>query len=104
MNKSHSIPYSSTDPRDPLGLRGSQWLRLTTKERNRCVKSVFQFWREEGFPHYRLSTNQVRLEFLRLLNTDGQRLFSGREIRSANTGLRLANAYQPRMWSTRVSR
>lgn len=104
MNNRHALQYFSTDPRDPLGLRGFQWLRLSVKERNRCIEKAFLFWRREGFPHYRLSANQVRLEFSRLLSIECQRLFSGGEIRSANTGLRLANAYQPQMWRARVSR
>lgn len=70
----------------------------------RCVEKTFRFWRAEGFPHYRLSNRQVRLEFSRILNLDCQRMFSRGGIRSPNAGLRLANAYQPYMWRARVSR
>jgi hypothetical protein len=104
MTRLLPIQYLSPDPRDPVGLRGAQWSKLSKKERTRYVDRAFRFWRTEGFPHYRLSTKQVRLEFLRVLNLDWRRLFSRGDIRSSNAGLRLANAYQPRMWSARVSR
>ena len=104
MIKRVGIGYFSNDPRDPIGLRGSQWLRLSKRERERCIEIAFQFWRSEGFPHYRLSLRQVRMEFSRLLSHDPQRTFSLGELRSSNAGLRLANAFQPLMWSARVSR
>ena len=104
MTKIPPTQYASTDPRDPIHLRGAQWSKLPRKERARCVEKAFRFWRAEGFPHYRLSNRQVRLEFSRVLNLDCQRMFSRGDIRSPNAGLRLANAYQPYMWRARVSR
>jgi hypothetical protein len=79
-------------------------MKLPRKERKRCIERAFRFWRAEGFPHYRLSNKQVRLEFSRVLNLDWQRLLSRGDLRSSNAGLRLANAYQPHMWRVRVSR
>jgi hypothetical protein len=99
-----SPQYPSTDPRDPLRLRGAQWFTLSKTEQTRCVEKAFRFWRAEGFPHYRLSNRQVRFEFSHVLNLDWRRIFCHRDIRSSNAGLRLANAYQPHMWRARVSR
>jgi hypothetical protein len=90
--------------RDPLGLRGNQWSRLSKDERTKCVEKAFRFWRTEGFPHYRLSKRDVQLQFARVLSLDWQRIFSRGDLRSSNTGLKLANAYQPLMWRVRVSR
>ena len=104
MTKILSTQYFSSDPRDPIGLRGGQWLKLPKRERARCVEKAFRFWRSEGFPHYRLSNHQVRLEFSRVVTLDSRRVFSRGELRSSNAGLRLANVYQPLMWSARVSR
>jgi len=92
------------DPRDPLGLRGNQWSALPLRERTKCIEKAFRFWRGEGFPHYRLSTRDVRLEFDRVLKLDGNQMFLKGDLRSSNAGLKLANAFQPLMWRTRVSR
>jgi len=100
MNKGTVGPekYSS------LQLRGSAWFRLSRKARSGAVEQAFEFWRSHGFPYYRLSPAHVRQDMRTLLEKDSRSVFDGKDLRTSNAGLRLANSFQPRIWSARVNR
>jgi len=85
-------------------IKGSDWSRLGPRSRAAFVRRAFTFWRHRGFPHYRLDATQVRQEFSTLLEKDARRVFTGKELRTSNAGLRLANSFQPAMWSACVNR
>jgi hypothetical protein len=87
-----------------LQIRGQMWTTLTPREQKRVVDRAFHYWRANGFPHYRLSTKEIKQEFVTLRNKDWRVVFSGRHLRSSNTGLRIANAFQPIMWKVKVHR
>jgi hypothetical protein len=98
----HLTNYSYST--DPLGLRGEEWLQLSPHCRKQKVEKAFRFWREHGFPYYRLTRDEVRYEFARVLKLDCRKIFARDNLRSSNAGLKLANAFQPNMWRARVSR
>jgi hypothetical protein len=86
-----------------LKVRGSDWQASGARQKIRLVESAFQYWRDQGFPHYALTPQQVKREYANLaaqpvapMDRDG--------IAGSTTGLRLANFFQPQMWSVRVSR
>jgi hypothetical protein len=86
-----------------LHLRGRDWLAASEPRKTRLAERAFRYWRQRGFPHYALTPVEVDREYHNLacrpvasLDDDG--------IAGSNTGLRLANFYQPQMWSVRVSR
>lgn len=85
-------------------LRGADWLRLASRARSAVVKRAFEYWRQRGFPYYRLSRAQIRQEMSTLLRKDARTVFSGKDLRTSNAGLRLANSFQPRLWSAKVNR
>ena len=85
-------------------LRGADWLRLAPQARSSVVERAFEYWRERGFPHYRLDPAEISQEMSTLLRKDAWSVFNGKDLRSSNAGLRLANSFQPRMWSARVNR
>lgn len=85
-------------------LRGADWLRLAPRARATVVTRAFEYWRKRGFPHYRLSAAQIQQEMSTLLRKDARTVFSGKDLRSSNAGLRLANSFQPRMWNAKVNR
>jgi len=95
---SHSLDESF------LQIRGQKWAALTSRERTRIVDRAFRYWRARGFPYYELSDRQIEQEFTTLRNKDWRLVFSGSNLRSSNTGLRIANAFQPTMWKAKVSR
>jgi hypothetical protein len=68
------------------------------------VERAFEFWRKHGFPYYRLSPAEIRQDFSTLLDKDPDSLFDRKDLRTSNAGLRLANSFQQRMWSTKVNR
>jgi hypothetical protein len=85
-------------------LRGSAWATYSSKKRTRFVELAFQYWRARGFPYYESSLEQLQQEYSRLLAKDWREVFDGRNLRSSNSGLRLANSFQPSMWSAKVNR
>lgn len=89
---------------DPLCIRGADWTKLPQKSKEAVVEKAFRYWRANGFPYYRLAPRQVRQEFGRVLEHDWDRVCREGHLVSSNSGLRLANAYQPSMWTARVSR
>src|SRR5712671_1168641 len=92
--RSHSL--------DPLCVKGAEWFKLSPGKRRQQVDKAFRFWRNHGFPHYRLTKLEVSFEFSRVLGLDEQTVFFDGDLHSSNAGLRLANAFQPHMWRARV--
>jgi len=92
------------EQRSVLELRGSAWQRLRPDARATAVRHAFEFWRSHGFPYYRLGAAQLRQEMSTLVDKDTRSIFGKRDLRASNAGLRLANSFQPRMWSARVNR
>ena len=91
-------------PCSALTLRGSAWSRLDPTARAQAVQDAFEFWRRHGFPFYRLTPDQIQRDMSTLREKDPCSVFVGRDLRTSNAGLRLANSFQPRMWSARVNR
>jgi SAM-dependent methyltransferase len=86
-----------------LEMRGREWQACDVRKRKRLVESAFEYWREQGFPHYALTPVETKREYTNLMaqhvapiDQDG--------MAGSIIGLRLANFYQPQMWSVRVSR
>jgi hypothetical protein len=82
-----------------LNVRGADWARMPQTQRERIVEIGFRYWRARGFPHYHLSQDAMRNQFMCLLRYDTSRTFIGSEVRGASTGLSLANHFHPQMWS-----
>ena len=88
----------------PFNLRGRDWLKLPAKSRQKVVEQAFKYWRARGFPHYEIADIDLCREFANLEKSDWSKIFQGCFLRAANTGLRVANAFQPAIWSVEVSR
>jgi len=84
-------------------LRGREWAALGPRGRKLFVENAFAHWRTRGFPHYELSNADVDTEFANLLAQPVVRMHPA-GVTGSNTGLRLANFFQPQMWSVGVSR
>jgi len=87
-----------------LQMRGAAWAKLDPGHRAVIVEQAFEFWRTRGFPHYRLTRKEVKQEFSTLCNKNWKEVFTPEGLRSSNAGVRLANAFQPRIWKARVHR
>lgn len=86
-----------------LSIRGREWQSFGQRKRAKLIESAFQYWRQHGFPHYELGRQEIRDEYKTLadqpilpLNPTG--------VGGSTIGLRLANYFQPQMFSVRVSR
>ncbi|HMF79370.1 MAG TPA: hypothetical protein VK604_27160 [Bryobacteraceae bacterium] len=77
---------------------------MKVARRRELVHAAWRHWRAFGFPHYQLSSLEISLEFKRLTAQDLQTAFSRAGALGSVVGLRIANFFQPGMWSVRVSR
>jgi tRNA1(Val) A37 N6-methylase TrmN6 len=87
---------------DVLQVRGRDWMKLGEKRRQLLIGLAFEYWRKQGFPYYRLSESEIVREFRNVQAQPAAVDPAG--VRGSNVGLRLANFFQPQMWSVRVSR
>lgn len=105
MAKTRRLIAGRSDAKiDPLHLRGSDWALLTRSRRHEFVRAAWRYWRDFGFPIYQLSAHEVSREFFRLAAQDARGAFQNHGALGSVVGLRLANFFQPGMWSVRVSR
>ena len=65
------------------------------------LQQAFQYWRSRGFPYPVLSNGQIVKQLGRLIRVSAADL-DVVLARPSMVGLRLANAFHPRMWSARV--
>jgi SAM-dependent methyltransferase len=86
-----------------LTLRGRDWQAFHNPKRARLVERAFRFWRKTGFPHYALGPKEILREYTNLFHQPISAL-NPAGVGGSNTALRLANFFQPHMWSVRVSR
>lgn len=87
-----------------LKIQGRTWARLASHKRVAIVEQAFEYWRAQGFPYYRLTKTQISREFSRLKAKDWKPTLSGNNLRPSNTGLQIANVFQPGMWKAKVHR
>jgi SAM-dependent methyltransferase len=87
-----------------LQIRGGNWATFDRSERAEIVEQAFTYWRDRGFPYYRLTPKEARQEFSRLREKDWKAVFTASGLHSTNVGVRLANAFQPAIWKVRVHR
>lgn len=87
-----------------LELRGRDWQRLSPRARNRALDDAYEYWRDHGFPYYKPTHEQMLQEFRCLAAQPPGAAFDPRGLLGSVVGLRVANAFQPQMWSVRVSR
>lgn len=86
-----------------LEVRGREWQACDVRKRKWLVESAFEYWREQGFPHYALTPIEVEREYANLIAQQVAPV-DRNGMAGSTIGLRLANFYQPQMWSVRVSR
>jgi hypothetical protein len=91
-------------PTSPLQLTSAYWTGLSSRAQERWVDRAAQYWRERGFPHFKLSRVQILNEFSRLCRVDPQFVLRRDELRACTTGLSLANYFQPHMWRVPANR
>lgn len=80
---------------------GRDLLRMTHLRRQQFLDDAVAYWRTRGFPYSRLTSIEVEREFGLLQASSTREAFSGNILRTATTGLRLANSFHPQMWHVR---
>ncbi len=85
-----------------LNLRGREWSKQSTRNRELLVSLCFQYWRTRGFPHYSLTDQQLVHEYSRLEAASSDHLLLNDEIQSSMIGVRLANLFHPQMWRVKM--
>jgi hypothetical protein len=88
----------------PFDLTGAQWAKLNTRQKDRYVMRAFRYWRQRGFPYYRLSIPEMTAELNALTSIDARQVIRRDQIHGSHAAIRLANYFHPQMWAVRVSR
>jgi SAM-dependent methyltransferase len=70
-------------------------------EREQWIDRAVSYWRKAGFPYTHLAPDEVVREFSLLQRTATTAAFARGRMRTATTGLRLANSFHPQMWHVR---
>lgn len=90
----------SATTEDFVFLKGAKWRSMSPQLREDYVEQAFYYWRERGFPYYKLTKSQIQQQFQRLADVSSDKLFlPNNEIQWSNVGLALANYFHPQMWS-----
>lgn len=74
---------------------------MDMRTRESWIDRALQYWRGNGFPYPRLDADQIESEFRLLQRSSSKAAFLGGALRTATTGLRLANSFHPQMWHIR---
>ncbi|HEY1940182.1 MAG TPA: hypothetical protein VGJ33_19810 [Candidatus Angelobacter sp.] len=90
-------------PDEFLQIRGRDWGACSPRQRVKLVEHAFYYWRKRGFPHYTLTGSDLKREYQNLA-AQSVKPVARNGISGSITGLRVANFFQPQMWSVRVSR
>jgi len=85
-----------------LNLRGREWSKQSTRNRELLVNLCFRYWRTRGFPHYSLTDQELVREYSRLEAASSDRLLLNDEIQSSMIGVRVANLFHPQMWRVKM--
>src|SRR5205807_2694325 len=69
------------------------------ERQNKWVSLAQNYWRDNGFPYPSLSQDDIELEFRRLSAVPADAVLRRRSLYPSTVGLRLANTFQPQIWS-----
>lgn len=79
-----------------------QWSQFSADQMEEFKESIFNYYRNTGFPYFNLSKEQRVKIFEKLCKFDSSKLLKDNNILSQNMlGLNLANYYMPHMWEVK---
>ena len=84
-----------------LQLFGRDILAMSQRGREQLIYHAFRYWREAGFPYPRLNADEIERDFRLLQKSHTTKAFVRGSLKTATTGLRLANSFHPQMWHVR---
>jgi hypothetical protein len=79
------------------------WSTFSPERMAQYKKDVFNYFRQVGFPYYRLTPEEKEKEFRKLQGCDYTKIIEGDTITQTMHGLALAWSYHPHSWSVRCS-
>jgi hypothetical protein len=74
---------------------------MSKRQRAQTIQHAFQYWRKNGFPYPCLNADEIERDFTLLQNSNTTTAFFRESLKTATTGLRLANSFHPQMWHVR---
>ncbi|MFM2393337.1 MAG: hypothetical protein RLZZ546_1319 [Bacteroidota bacterium] len=87
---------------DDIFVNNKVWEKFSDEELVVFAKKVFEHYRKDGFPYFKLSETEIDKEIkkLRDYNTDSI-LQADNKLKQVMTGLNLVNYFMPHMWETK---
>ena len=88
--------------KNPLFINKKVWSEFSDKEMTEYKNEVFDFFRKQGFPHFKLTDVKIDYIWNRLNSFNTDDIVKDNNILSQNMmGLNLVNYFMPHMWSTK---
>jgi hypothetical protein len=84
-----------------IAINRGAWSTFTPERMARFQEDVFRYYRQTGFPYYKLTDEEKRQEYTRLLSWDHTTLIAGDIVTQTMHGLSLAWSYHPHQWSVK---
>ena len=84
-----------------LQLFGRDLLAMDASAREGSLENAFRYWRQAGFPYPQLCADEIAREFRLLQASHSIDILDNGKLKTATTGLRLANSFHPQMWRVR---
>lgn len=92
------------DPHPITQLFGRQILERPCKQQDQLLAGALAYWRQNGFPYPSLTEEELATEFRGLALLSPANLIRAGAVQPATVGLRLANYFQPGLWTVPAGR
>jgi hypothetical protein len=78
------------------------WENYSKDELNIFVNDIFDYYRKNGFPYFKLSENEIEKEISKLKKYDTSSILESEDkLKQVMLGLNLVNFFMPHMWETK---
>lgn len=84
-----------------LHLFGRDILAMSKTRRAEIIEHACRYWRKTSFPYPSLNAHEIERDFRLLQKSTAKTAFVRGSLKTATTGLRLANSFHPQMWHVR---
>lgn len=79
-----------------------EWSKFSETELLDYIEKVFQYYRNNGFPYFKLNETEIDKEIVKLKKYDTTSILeSDDKLKQVMTGLNLVNFFMPHMWETK---
>lgn len=88
---------------DKIFINNKVWNNFSEEELENYIQKVFYYYKNNGFPYFKLDKYQQQKVFDKMVSFDTDTLLlEDNKLKQVMLGLNLANYYMPHMWHTKL--